>query len=450
MIPATENFIAPEALFNARKPHPAAMDTFSLGCTFFALLRMRTVLRGGGRMPPNGTHAHLFRTQRVALIGDLQQRKPALFVDKDLDPAQFPSPEKLPEKDRRLVAEAMEGVFGKPNERLEGVLATETLHLLDRALRVDPALRFRDPLEMAGEFEALAQRFRELALRADGGVGSGRMVVSGGGGAPSGGVGGGSGPRAAISVATGPEAPPPSADACSTGASAPRILVSEDIVVEEASGRRGTGAAAPGAARVPSWIGVALLAVLVLQVIQLAVAGTAVVLLLNAPAAPVPAAAVAPMPAAPMPTAAPADPGPTIAPAPTLAALVEAAPVAPAPEVTTPPAAAPPTGTAAVSAPAKAAPVAASTSADVVPKRVGTPPPAAGTVAQGLILVSGGQAYLLGPEGRMSVGGVNPGTYELFAQTRPGGEPESQGSVVIKSGDRIVYKCGLGTCRRLP
>jgi hypothetical protein len=50
----------------------------------------------------------------------------------------------------------------------------------------------------------------------------------------------------------------------------------------------------------------------------------------------------------------------------------------------------------------------------------------------------------------MSVGGVNPGSYELFAQTRPGGEPESQGTVVVKSGDRIVYKCGLGTCRRLP
>lgn len=59
MILGTENFIAPEALFNARKPHPAAMDTWSLGCSFFALLRMRTVLRGGGKMPANGTHAHL-------------------------------------------------------------------------------------------------------------------------------------------------------------------------------------------------------------------------------------------------------------------------------------------------------------------------------------------------------------------------------------------------------
>ncbi|MFN7142972.1 MAG: protein kinase domain-containing protein, partial [Myxococcota bacterium] len=186
MILGTENFIAPEALFNARKPHPAAMDTWSLGCTFFALLRMRVVLRGGGKMPSNGTHAHLFRTHRVALVGDLQQRKPALFVDKDLDPAQFVSPDKLPEKDRKAVAEALDGVFGRTSATLEGVLATECLNLLDRALRVDPARRFRDPLEMAGEFEALAQRYRELALRADGGFGSGRFGGTGEPAAPSG------------------------------------------------------------------------------------------------------------------------------------------------------------------------------------------------------------------------------------------------------------------------
>ncbi len=454
MILGTENFIAPEALFNARKPHPAAMDTFSLGCTFFALLRMRTVLRGGGRMPPNGTHAHLFRTQRVALIGDLQQRKPALFVDKDLDPAQFASPEKLPEKDRRLVAEAMEGVFGKPNERLEGVLVTETLHLLDRALRIDPALRFRDPLEMAGEFEALAQRYRELALRADGGVGSGRMVVSGGGGAGAAGVIRASGPQTLGSAGTGPEAAPRSAGASSTGASAPRILVSEDVVVDEGSGRRGAGASAPSAARVPPWIGVALLAVLGLQVVQLGVAGTAVVLLMNRPA---PVAVAVPAPVARPAVVAPPAPLAALVQAevPAISAPAPTSPVAAAPPIIAPPIVAPVSASAASAASAKASASSsgastAATSADIVPKRVGTPPPAGGSVAQGLILVSGGQAYLVGPAGRMSVGGVNPGSYELFAQTRPGGEPESQGTVVVKSGDRIVYKCGLGTCRRLP
>ncbi|MDP2311797.1 MAG: hypothetical protein Q8P41_02755 [Pseudomonadota bacterium] len=476
MILGTENFIAPEALFNARKPHPAAMDTWSLGCSFFALLRMRTVLRGGAKMPANGTHAHLFRTNRVALIGDLQQRKPALFVDKDLDPAQFPSPEKLPEKDRRAVAEAMEGVLGARNPTLEGVLVTETLHLLDRALRIDPALRFRDPLEMAGEFEALAQRFRELALRADGGVGSGRIAGGSGTGsagtaagpahaAGSGKVGsgmGGSGSAPAANAnagsglaASGHGAPAVGAavDSSRAGASAPRVLVSEDIVVEDGSGRKGVAATPPVAtastvARVPPWIGVALLAVLGLQVVQIGVAIAALAIALRSPA-PAPASLPPPGPlaAASAPTA--ASP---------FAELVEPR----APDVTT--------GTSAVgigvevaaepvaSAPAAPAPPKppASTppppsSSDVVPKRIGTPPPVGGGAgASGLILVSGGQAYLLGPNGRMPTGSVAPGSYELWVQTRPEGEFQSQGMVPVSGGDRIVYKCGLGTCRRLP
>ncbi len=472
MILGTENFIAPEALFNARKPHPAAMDTWSIGCTFFALLRMRTVLRGGGRMPPNGTHAHPFRTQRVALVGDLQQRKPALFVDKDLDPAQFPSPEKLPEKDRRAVAEALEGVFGKPSATLEGVLATESLNLLDRALRVNPALRFRDPLEMAGEFEALAQRFRELALRADG-FGSGR--VAGEASAP---VEARSAPgveaRAPIAEAAGPTGPRASSprsgsapdasgkqgasgrqdasgkqgasgrqdasgkqgasgrkETPQAGASAPRVLVGEDIVVDEGSGRRG---AAPAAAKVPPWIGIALLAVLGLQVVQIGVSTAALVVALDAPE-PVVVTAPAPVAASP-------------APAPPLAALVEAPPAAVpagaaaevAPVAVDPPA---------TEAPAASAPAARSAPAPAVPKRVGTPP-STPTSASGLVLVSGAQAYLVGPSGRMPVGSVAAGSYELFVQTRSDGDFESQGTVRVEGGDRIVYKCGLGTCRRSP
>ncbi|MES2641430.1 MAG: hypothetical protein V4850_18200 [Myxococcota bacterium] len=448
MILGTENFIAPEALFNARKPHPAAMDTWSLGCSFFALLRMRTVLRGGGKMPANGTHAHLFRTNRVALIGDLQQRKPALFVDKDLDPVHFTSPERLPEKDRRAIAEAMEGVFGASHPTLEGVLVTETLHLLDRALRIDPALRFRDPLEMAGEFEALAQRFRELVLRAEGGGGSGRIAGSA---APSEASPTASGPfPAAVPVppARGATEPP------QAGASAPHVLISEDIVVDEGSGRKGVGATLQGggAARVPPWIGVALVGVLALQVVQIGVSSAALVFALRAPAAP--ALTLAP-PAQPGPLAMASAAPPT---APALAALIETTPpvvgsgtdAVPAPEVV-PVAAAPTSAAAASPAPVpERATVAASKPSDIVPKRIGTPPPANSGAASGVLLVSGGQAFLMGPAGRMSTGSVAPGSYELYAQTRPNGEFESQGTIAVASGERITYKCGLGTCRRLP
>lgn len=167
MIIGTENYISPETLFNARKPHPAALDTWSIGCTFFALLRMRSLLRGGGKMPPNGTHAHHFRTHRAALVGDLQLRRPNIFADRLLDPAMFTSPERLPDKDRAAVADAIRGLFDNPN--LEDRLIADAVNLLDRALQIDPERRYVDPIEMAGDLEALGTRARELAARADGG-----------------------------------------------------------------------------------------------------------------------------------------------------------------------------------------------------------------------------------------------------------------------------------------
>ena len=464
MILGTENFIAPEALFNARKPHPAAMDTWSIGCTFFALLRMRVVLKGGGRMPLNGTHAHTFRSQRVALVGDLQQRKPAIFVDKDLDPAQFTSPEKLPEKDRRAVAEALEGVFGGSHPTLEGVLCTEVLNLLDRALRVDPALRFRDPLELAGEFEALAQRYRELALRADGGMGSGRVGGSGEV-APTSSQGAASGPRASASraapgrgtdggAAVGDSAASAKRDGPVAGASAPQVLqAGEEIVVDDGTDRKGVvgSASSASSARVPPWIGVALLAVLGLQAVQIVVSTAALAIALRAPAPVVPQPAPGPLAAA---TAVPAQPAPVAAP-PAPRALPAEAAVAAAEVLAAaiPPPAAPVPASAPAPAPARVAKEEPAEPVASVPKRMGTLPPGPGVTAaggSGLVLVSGGQAYLVGPAGRMPVGSVVAGSYELFVQTRSDGDFESQGTVIVNGGDRIIYKCGLGTCRRSP
>lgn len=165
MILGTENFISPEALFNARKPFPAAMDTWSLGCTFFALLRMRAFLSSGAVLPINGTHSHHFRSHRVALVADLQERRPTLFVNKDLDPSVFTSPDKLPDRDRAAVQEGVNGVFGVSNPPLERILGADVVKMLDRALCIDPAKRYADPLELASDFEGLVERFRELEVR---------------------------------------------------------------------------------------------------------------------------------------------------------------------------------------------------------------------------------------------------------------------------------------------
>ncbi len=443
MILGTENFIAPEALFNARKPHPAAMDTWSLGCTFFALLRMRGMLLAGERMPPNGTHAHPFRSQRVALVCDLQQRKPNLLLDRELDPSAFASPDRLPDKDRRAVAEALAGVFGRPSATLESVLVTETLSLLDRALRVDPAQRFRDPLEMASEFEALSQRYRELALRAEGGIGPARTASVAAEVRPA-------AVSSAAAVATGPlprRAPAPRGGAGSGppstrppslgGASAPRVAATEDIVVDDGVGRRGTGPGARINAQVPRWVGASLVAVLGLQAVQIVVTIAVLVFVLRTPGIPesarAPVAPAASVTEGPLATVLAAS-GPDSA--------LGGPPAVPLPAVADPVARVPAVG----------ADLPAPVEESAARKRVGTPPAAlgSGSQTQGLLLVSGAQAYLVGPYGRMPVGGVAPGSYELFAQLRADGDFESQGTLSVAAGERIVYKCGLGTCRRNP
>ena len=167
MVIGTENYIAPETLFNSTKAVPAAMDTWSIGCTLFALLRMRSLLRGGGRLPPNGTHAHHFRSHRTALVADLQLRQPNRFAGRDLDPTAFVSHDRLPDEDRAALVDALDGLF--QNSNLEARLCADVTNLLDRALLIDPTRRYVDPIEMAGDFEALATRVRELAVRADGG-----------------------------------------------------------------------------------------------------------------------------------------------------------------------------------------------------------------------------------------------------------------------------------------
>ena len=186
-------------------------------------------------------------------------------------------------------------------------------------------------------------------------------------------------------------------------------------------------------ARVPPWISMALLAVIGLQATQVVVSVITLVFVLQKPDPVVALPAPAPGPLATATAAAVPAPAPTVAP-PALeaVALAETPPVAEAPPA--PPVAAPEPEP----KPAKVVPP---------PKRIGTPPPA-GPTGTGVVLVSGGQAYLLGPEGKKPTGSVAAGSYELFVQTRSDGTFESQGTVSVGAGDRIVYKCGLGTCKR--
>ncbi len=154
VILGTEGFIAPEGLFNARKSHPEAMDIWSVGATLYALLRMHAHLRDGGRLPLNGTHSSQFRSHRVALVSDLHQRKPALFIDKPLDPTQFASHDRLPEKDRAAVADALKKSFAPEHE---AIVVAATIALLDRAMQIDPQARFTDAGEMAKALTALSR-----------------------------------------------------------------------------------------------------------------------------------------------------------------------------------------------------------------------------------------------------------------------------------------------------
>jgi len=162
LILGTENFIAPEMLFNARKHHPQAMDTWSVGATFFALLKMRRHRLFGHELPIDGTHSIQFRCQRMSMVTDLREREPALFAGKDLDPSAFGSPEQLPEDDRQAVSQALLGVFGEPDTDRERKLEQEILALLDRALSIDPARRFTRAEEMSEAFDHIVRRYWEL------------------------------------------------------------------------------------------------------------------------------------------------------------------------------------------------------------------------------------------------------------------------------------------------
>jgi len=158
---ATENFLAPEVLFNARKRHPAAIDTWSLGASVFALLRLRRLHADGAELPRNGTHSPRFRTERMNQVHQVYARNPKQFKGRDLDPDAFVDPLRLPEEDRRSVRDAMRGLL--PTSAAEDDLAEALLQVLDRAMSIDPAHRYTSCRDLAAAFENLTRTFIQLS-----------------------------------------------------------------------------------------------------------------------------------------------------------------------------------------------------------------------------------------------------------------------------------------------
>jgi len=163
VVVATDNFLSPEVLFSARRPYPAAVDTWSIGASFFALLKLRRMVLDGSAIPRNGTLSPRFRMERIARVFEVFGRDPQRFVDRDLDPDAFPDPLRVPDEDRQSVREALRGVFGRSSsDELEEQLAEMVCELLDRAVSIDPAHRFTDARDMSAAFESLTRGYLAL------------------------------------------------------------------------------------------------------------------------------------------------------------------------------------------------------------------------------------------------------------------------------------------------
>ncbi len=165
VVVATDNFLSPEVLFSARRPYPAAVDTWSIGASFFALLKLRRMVMDGSALPRNGTLSPRFRMERVARVFEVFGRDPQRFTDRDIDPDAFPDPLRIPDEDRQSVRESLRGVFGsRPDaDAVEEDLADKVCELLDRAVSIDPAHRFTDARDMSAAFEALTRDFLAMS-----------------------------------------------------------------------------------------------------------------------------------------------------------------------------------------------------------------------------------------------------------------------------------------------
>ncbi len=163
VIVASDNFVSPEILFNARRRFPAATDVWSLGASIYALLRLKRLVDDGAVLPRNGTHSPRFRMERMNRVVEIYGRDPTRFVERDLQPGDFRDPDHLPEEDLRTLRDSLRGCFGADNQAKETEFGDALVAVMDRAMAIEPSARFTDCKDLAERFEGLGRLFIELS-----------------------------------------------------------------------------------------------------------------------------------------------------------------------------------------------------------------------------------------------------------------------------------------------
>jgi hypothetical protein len=440
--------VSPEELFGAKGAPTEASDVWSVGCLLLVMLRMRSVIASGGRLPHAGTDAPVFVSHRISLIRDLHARKPGLFRGRLLEARQFLYPDRLPDADRRSVQSAVSRAFGSPEAVLEKHFARDICRILDRALVIDPTERYADVLELAADLDELTGKFAELSKRTDvrfedtdntqditdakGAESASQTrpfegpvdeVTDGFAGSVDEGDKLGSW-RTDNSVTLEPE-----------GKRASAIEDTEEIPDETRSTRAGAWMLFGLCAAFGVVVGGLLIWIGASEVEGLTEVGTESLVApsMEGPANVIDGGNIEALEAAIQaeilsmesadPDVQPAPPEPPLDPHSPDAAPAE------------PPGGTPPSA-------ADNAPPAADESAPEA-----APPPAP-TGTTGLVTVSGAEAYLVGAAGPVSIGRVRPGEYRLFAQIGGPDQPPSQVAVVqVVAGGTYAYRCGFGVCR---
>lgn len=476
---AVSHFQPPEELFLARHEHPMAGLTWSIAETFLSLLKLRglcTSAPGGGaaEMPAAGTDSPHLGSHRASLVEDLWRRKPALFVDRPLDPRQFLYPDRLPERDRRTVGEALAGSLGGGQQHVEARIERECLRLLDSALAVEPSRRYLDPLVLAGDFEGLARSFQEARLvvleRASRPRGEAREQPKGGPNLEDPteetppvedvtvvGEAAGRGSAAFSDAATVSIGEAEDVDDAPTSQPVATVVVSPPPPKAVVRAEDDEDVPLPPVVSTPRWVAPAIGALAVGQAITL---GLVIALWLRPPVV-VPAAAgstalldaaldsPAPAPAAEVVAVAEAEAAPPIEEEPAVEAPAAEAPAAEAPAVEPPAAApAPPreaTGTSTarsttVSTPPAVAATAPATTSAASPSTPGS--------SQARVSASGAEIRLRAPAGMVvSPGLVESGTWTVLV--REGDQWLEAGTIQLAPGEQAVVKCGFGRCRKI-
>ncbi|MCO4743650.1 MAG: hypothetical protein KC912_02600 [Proteobacteria bacterium] len=163
VIVGTENYVAPELLFHADQPFPAALDTWSLVASCFALLQLRRLILDDGVVPRNGTRSPRFRMHRIHQVIEVYSADPTRFRARPLDLEAFPDPLELPEQDRRAIRESVRGIFPESGESSEKAIYELLLELFDHGMSIDPAHRYTSARDLAAAFEGLTRRYLELS-----------------------------------------------------------------------------------------------------------------------------------------------------------------------------------------------------------------------------------------------------------------------------------------------